>query len=288
MELDEAKALNKDLPETGDADLDAFLQTIDTASLDDPKWNDLFKKYLSKDMKDAQYFYLKVSKGFERNQNGGYITYIGETGIGGEVGTRKSYYTIDKDDLGITDNRDEASIFTDKDINTIVQAIKANKDLKTFGVKFEKESVPSALRKDLDYAKILFEFYFNRLCNDDNGVDSIRAAESTLYSLTRPRQHPLAGNDFLRIFSEAYKNPDIMRRFRVTSRIVVIFNNLIADGEMSSQRLMKPNTFTATLCFNPSLDRFSTSQVEDILKLYRNARSLAHDPAKIDNQSISK
>lgn len=230
-----------------------------------------------------------MSKGLKAGQKAGYIKYSGETGIAGDVGSRKSHYTIDPDDLDITADKSEASAFTEQDISIITQAIKSNRDIRTFGMKFQKESVPEKTRSDLDYARQLFRFYFQRLCDDDpEGLNYIRGGESNLYNLTRQRKgHPLAGNDFLKIFSEAFKNPDL-KEFRVTNKNVIIFNNLIADGMTSSQKLMKPNTFLDTICFNNTLERFSTKQVEEIRKLYREAREIADNPSKLSNAAFAR
>ena len=118
-------------------------------------------------------YYLKVSKLKDRAGNdvtGGeerYIRLEGEIGKEAKVG-KKAYSTINKNDIKFLSKNDiqNASLFTEADLNDVVQAFKKNPEYRTFGVNFKKELAPSNVSK-IDFAKKVFDEYAKKAFGSD-------------------------------------------------------------------------------------------------------------------------
>ena len=251
--------------------------------------------------KPQQFWVIKV-EGLEKKGGGdfgskvGYIYYEGKSTVSSEQKGRwwtlgiskKTVFKdqIDIDNLEVVTDKDDASLFTNEDADTFIKAIKNNPQTKTFGVKFSKESVtPEEAKKSIDYPKHIFETYVKKLCDDDvNVLNYIRPGESQIYSIISAFNKPLAGDNFLRIFTEAYKNG--IPQAWLTDRSVITMNNLIAKGVFSSADLIKPEGVKSSIMFNPDLYKYQISDIMELFETFDSARGKFRDSSNIKNDLL--
>lgn len=264
---------------------------IETASIDDPAWNDLFFKYLTDSnaqKSDGNYVRIKATN-LSYSNNESMVPVSGYISFSGEVGNRKRRFlpgyvsTIDARQLSVVPSAAEASIFQEEDAEAILKAIKNNPDLELKGngeLKIERvtqESIPS----NLTSAEVILKYYFSGLCETGKrAIDSPanRFAEKgfkVMFNLSRALDYPLVGNRLLSIFANAYQTKALREDFVVDSNSVTKIYQIIAKGIVNSQALMNPKTFTASVCFNKNLLKLSSDEIADILSLYDEVRRKA-------------
>lgn len=165
--------------------------------------------------------------------------------------------------------REEATAFTSEDADTVVAALKRERHVR--GITFTKEAVK--LGDTSDISRKLFELYFNKAAGFSDASDRLRHAMPQLYSICRTLRHPLAGNTFLRIFSDACKNELLRGRLgEINNNTVTLFNNLIASHELSSTELRHPqDSFETLLLFNRGMHQKRSAEVIKLLELYDQA-----------------
>lgn len=247
---------------------------------------------------------MKASSGIEKKDGSwignkgqaGYITYgaggDSDTGISGKAG--KTYDSIDAGKLALSPNANNASVFTKHDAEIFIAAIKKNRDLKLpkliNTLKFELESMPKKDQaSNFDYARKLMMKYFIRLCKDDRNAENwIKPAEPNLYMTVKPMKHPLAGNSFMKIFSNAYNNSDLHANFHPNNRFITLFSNLVAGRIMSIDQLQKPANFLSTICFNENITDYVSREISQIFHYFSDIKNLAEKPDKLDNEVLRK
>lgn len=260
--LNEAEAvnINGSLPE------DNF-----PTSPNDLEWNELFKKYV--DYKQEDYFVLKV-KNLKSVGNTGYLIYAG--GATGTKTEKKLFRkvdipTIDSSKISVTTNKDEASLFTNEDANTFIQAIKKDSSVDTSYTLFEKEPISLSQRRNLMYSVLVLREYFKTLCGGSN--DAIKFIESGQYLMNEAFKRlpePLVGNPFFLVYKNMFENRTHLKSdFELTSTYVAYIYNAVRERLVTPTSLANPITFLNTLFYNSDLYKFKEEDIRRLFSFYR-------------------
>lgn len=287
MLLDEAEAVHSELPED--------IENLKHADLASEEWNKVFKKYLNykevKQYSPTDYYAINISANADKSRvklgsnlqsnNSGYIQLEGKTGEEQSKVFHVLQATVNPEDVKITPNKDDASLFVEKDAKTIIGALKRISGLKASYAlsKVDAKEAQSKLVQEQDLPKVIFDMYLDKASDGlkywlGNGYD-------TLYRICHNLTYPLSSNEFLQIFINAHKDSNLRSYVNPTSQLVWLVNNAIADRLCSYKGLLAPKTFLNTLIFNNSLWVISFNQVKEIFDAYNTLIDLNVIPSYI-------
>ena len=249
--LNEAEAVKSDIP--------AEIKDLAVSSdLEAEEWNKLFKKYLNyqevKSGSPETYYRITVKPRFTSELlkgKVGFLIYKGETGQ--KVASNgKAYTSVEPSDIDVTPNAADASLFTHDNAKTIISALQRIPKLYADYtlVKVDPQEAKKQLGQEQDLAKMIFDMYLHKA---GNGIKEwLGSGYDTVYRICRTLRYPLAGNGFLKIFTEAYKDPNL-KTIRPNSQFVWLINNVLADRVCTQKGLQTPKSFLNTLVFNSHL-----------------------------------
>ena len=250
-------------------------------SADDARWNTIYKDLLNKN--NLQYFTIVVD-GFQRKEpiegepTKGFVKFTGQTDQ--SVGKKflfwggKTQENLKLSDVEIVEHEDEATLFRNEDSEAVIQALKSNKDLKSY-TSIGRKKASNEAAQNINYANQLILKYFDVLAGEGKS-SFIKPAMGVIETICRQRQKPLVGNSLFNIFKAITEaNP----AFRLNTSIVTTINNIIADRILSSNDIINPNNFLSSLMYNESLyttegHNRTEKDIEELFSLYEKAKAL--------------
>lgn len=245
-------------------------ETLPTSALS-ADWNTLYKKYIRSNFRPP--VVIKVERLGRRNKDfsspSGYLKYTGD-GLGKDLGLR-NLDRINAEDLDVVQNKEDATLFAEEDVDKFVKAIKRDKNIYTaLTTKFTAEPSSIEQRRNTNYSLQILRQYFEVLCGNPEASDWLRSCEYMVNDVcSRIREKPLQGNPIFRVLKTFYEvNPSMRLSPSSFSKIY----NLIKDRVVNPNSLIEPRTFRDVIFFNESLYKFDKKEIEELLQIYDDIR----------------
>ena len=243
----------------------------------DGNWNQLYLKYRKADSgSQANYYNIEVSglknKTDSNMPDKGYIIYSGEgTGEEKNKGLVKlfkgdSSSVVKPEDIEITEKEDEASLFTSRNADNLINAIKNTKELGTLRARFQVHPASLENSDKVKPDRTILLTYLEQLSKDDRIEEKVeKQINLLLTACDNNGSKPLVGNTLLNALVKYIHDT----KKDIDANLIIGLNNILAERVLDSEDEILKNRFDSAILYNPSICKLNDiSDLKKSLSVY--------------------